>query len=153
LKIKNKIMAVKPIPEGYHTVTPFIVVKDAKRLIEFLKQAFDAETKHVSEHGGVVMHAEVLIGNSIIMLAEGSDKFPPVTANHYLYVPDTDVVYDKAIKAGGESIMAPADQFYGDRNAGVKDFAGNQWWIATHVEDVSPEEIQKRMMEANKKKS
>jgi len=143
-------MAVNPIPKGYHTVTPFIIVKDAKKLIEFLKNAFDAEVMHVSEHDGVVMHAEVKIGDSMIMLAEGSEKFPAVPANHYIYVPDTDALYKKAIAAGAESTMEPANQFYGDRNAGVKDFAGNTWWIATHIEDVSAEEIQKRMSEGRK---
>lgn len=145
-------MAVNPIPEGYHTVTPFIIVKDARKLVEFLKQAFDAEVMHVSEHKGVVMHGEVKIGNSMIMLAESSDKFPAVTANHYLYVPDTDAVYKQAIEAGAESTMEPANQFYGDRNAGVKDFAGNNWWMATHIEDVSPEEIKRRMDEAMAKR-
>ena len=145
-------MAVNPIPKGYHTVTPFIIVKDARKLIEFLKQAFGAEVMHVSEHEGVVMHGEVKIGDSMVMLAESSDKFPAVTANHYLYVTDTDAVYKQAIAAGAESTMEPADQFYGDRNAGVKDFAGNNWWMATHIEDVSPEEIQKRMDEMNEKR-
>jgi uncharacterized glyoxalase superfamily protein PhnB len=145
-------MPVNPIPEGYHTITPFIVTKEAKRLIEFLQKAFDAEVKHVSEHEGTVVHGELKIGNSILMIAEGSEKFPAVPANHYLYVPDTDSLYNKALEAGAESLMAPANQFYGDRNAGVKDFAGNQWWIATHVEDVSPEELEKRMKEAYEKR-
>jgi uncharacterized glyoxalase superfamily protein PhnB len=144
-------MAVNSIPKGYHTVTPFINVKDAKRLIEFLQKAFDAEVKGISEHEGVVMHSEILIGNSMIMLAEASDKFPAVKVNHYLYVQDTDSTYNKAIEAGGESIMEPTNQFYGDRNAAVKDFAGNQWWIATHIEDVSEEEMEKRIKAMNKK--
>lgn len=145
-------MAVNPIPEGYHTITPLIVTKEAKRLIEFLQKAFDAESRFVSEDKGKVMHAEVKIGNSFLMISDANEKFPAVPANHYLYVPDTDSVYNKAIQAGAESLMAPADQFYGDRNAGVKDFAGNQWWIATHVEDVSPEELKKRAGEAYEKR-
>jgi len=146
-------MAVNPIPEGYHTITPFLVVKDARRLIEFMKNAFDAEVNHISENDGVVMHGEVKIGNSMLMLAEENVNAPASSTGLYLYVTDTDAMYKKAIVAGGVSIMEPADQFYGDRNAGVKDFAGNNWWIATHIEDVSPEEIKRRMKEAMVKRS
>ncbi len=145
-------MAVKPIPEGFHTVTPFIVAKDTRRLMEFLKQAFGAEVTHITENDGVVMHGEVKIGDSMLMLAESSDQNPGSPAGIYLYVPDTDAVYKKAIDAGGESIMEPADQFYGDRNAGIKDFAGNYWWIGTHIEDVSADEIKKRLAEMNAKR-
>lgn len=145
-------MAVNPIPEGYHTITPFLVVKDARKLIEFMKKAFDAEVKHISENDGVVMHGEVKIGNSILMIAEENVNAPASSTGLYLYVTNTDVMYKKAIAAGAASIMEPADQFYGDRNAGVKDFAGNSWWIATHIEDVSPEELKRRMTEMNEKR-
>lgn len=145
-------MAVNPIPEGYHTITPFLVVKDARKLIEFMKKAFDAEVKHISENDGVVMHGEVKIGNSILMIAEENVNAPASSTGLYLYVNDTDAMYKKAIAAGAASIMEPADQFYGDRNAGVKDFAGNSWWIATHIEDVSPEELKRRMTEMNEKR-
>ncbi|MBN8571725.1 MAG: VOC family protein [Ignavibacteria bacterium] len=145
-------MAVNPIPKGYHTITPFLVVKDARRLIDFMQKAFDAEVMHVSENDGVVMHGEVKIGNSILMVAEENVNAPASPTGLYLYVTDTDTMYKKAIAAGGVSIMEPADQFYGDRNAGVKDFAGNSWWIATHIEDVSPEEIKRRMTEMNEKR-
>ena len=145
-------MAVNPIPEGYHTITPFLVVKDARKLIEFMKQAFDAEVKHISENDGVVMHGEVKIGNSMLMLAEENVNAPGSPTGIYLYVTDTDAMYKKAVDAGATSIMEPADQFYGDRNAGVKDFAGNSWWIGTHIEDVSAEEIKRRMTEMNEKR-
>ncbi|HLX64509.1 MAG TPA: VOC family protein [Planctomycetota bacterium] len=138
-------MAVKPIPDGFHTVTPYLLVPDGAKLIEFLKQAFAA--KEIICHktpDGRVMHAQVQIGDSMVMLAEPPPGKPASVACFYLYVPDTDALYNSAMAAGGESLMAPADQFYGDRNAGVKDAFGNQWWIATHVEDVSDEEMKRR---------
>lgn len=144
-------MPVKPIPEGYHTVTPYLVVPGAGRLIEFLKEAFKAEeVERMSQPDGTVMHAEVRIGDSIIMMGESSDKFPAMPAAIYLYVPDIDAVYKRALAAGAASTMEPANQFYGDRNAGVKDPSGNLWWIATHVEDVPREEMAKRAAAAKK---
>jgi len=80
----------------------------------------------------------------MMMLSEASEKYPPMPTSIYLYVEDTDATYEQALKSGGVSLMEPADQYYGDRNAGIKDLSGNQWWIATHVEDVSPEEISER---------
>ena len=90
------------------------------------------------------MHAEVRVGDSIIMLGESGGPFPPMPTCLYLYVPNTDAVYKASLNAGGTSIREPADQFYGDRVAGVKDPSGNQWWIATHIEDVSEEELARR---------
>ena len=144
-------MPVKPIPEGYHSVTPYLVVPGAGRLIEFLKEAFKAEeVERMSQPDGTVMHAEVRIGDSIIMMGEASGKFPAMPAAIYLYVPDVDAVYKRALAAGAASTMEPANQFYGDRNAGVKDPSGNLWWIATHVEDVPREEMAKRAAAAKK---
>jgi PhnB protein len=144
-------MPVKPIPEGYHSVTPYLVVPGAGRLIEFLKEAFKAEeVERMSQPDGTVLHAEVRIGDSIIMMGEASDKFPAMPAAIYLYVPDVDAVYKRALAAGAASTMEPANQFYGDRNAGVKDPSGNLWWIATHVEDVPREEMAKRAAAAKK---
>lgn len=142
-------MAVKPIPEGYHTVTPYLLTSDAKALIQFMSQAFDAKEK--SRHDtpdGKVMHAEMVIGDSIVMVAEATEKWTPVAAMLYLYVEDVDSVYSKAIAAGGKSLREPTNEFYGDRSAGVEDAHGNQWWMATHIEDVSPEEMEKRQKEA-----
>lgn len=144
-------MPVKPIPEGYHSVTPYLVVPGAGRLIEFLKEAFKAEeVERMSQPDGTVLHAEVRIGDSIIMMGEASDKFPAMPAAIYLYIPDVDAVYKRALAAGAASTMEPANQFYGDRNAGVKDPSGNLWWIATHVEDVPREEMAKRAAAAKK---
>jgi uncharacterized glyoxalase superfamily protein PhnB len=138
-------MAVKPIPDGYHTITPYLIVENVAQLIDFVKQAFDAEEIHrTTLPDGAIMHAEVRIGDSAVMMGQTRGMVPSMTAAFYLYVNDTDAVYQRALQAGATSIMEPADQFYGDRNAGVKDMAGNQWWIATHIEDVSPEELQKR---------
>jgi PhnB protein len=137
---------VKPIPDGYHTVTPYMVVSDASRQIDFVKRAFDAKELHRSlGPDGKVAHAEVSVGDSRIMIGGARPGQPPIPCMLYLYVADTDAAYQRTIEAGATSVMAPANQFYGDRNGGVKDADGNQWWIATHVEDVSPEEIQKRM--------
>lgn len=136
----------RPIPEGYHSVTPFLVVQGAARLIDFVKQAFDAqELERMSGPGGMIMHAEVKIGDSRVMISDATGEWTPMPSTLYLYVPDTDGSYRRALGAGATSLREPTDQFYGDRNAGVRDPAGNQWWIATHVEDVSREEMQRRM--------
>jgi PhnB protein len=146
-------MPVKPIPDGYHTITPYLMIQDSPKFIEFLNRAFDAKEIHRSEtKDGKIMHAEVKVGDSMIMLSEASSQFPAEPAKFYLYVKDTDAAYKQALAAGATSIMEPADQFYGDRNAGVKDSFGITWWIGTHVEDVSPEEIKKRMEENMKNK-
>lgn len=139
-------MAAKPIPEGYHSVTPYLTVPGVDRLIEFLKAAFDArEIGRLLRPDGGVMHAEVMIGDSKVMMGEPGCEYGPRPANLHLYVEDTDASYRRALAAGAISIREPANQFYGDRSAGVQDPSGNQWWIATHVEDVSPEELERRM--------
>ena len=138
-------MAVKPIPDGYHSVTPYLVVQGVAKLIDFLKQAFDAkEIERMAGPDGTVMHAEVRIGDSVVMMGEARGESKPMPAALYLYVNDTDVTYRRALQAGATSLKEPADQFYGDRSGGVKDPAGNQWWIATRKEDVSPEELARR---------
>jgi PhnB protein len=138
-------MAVKPIPDGFHSITPYMVVQGANKLIDFLKQAFGATEGHrTSQPDGTIMHAQLKIGDSPLMLGEAGPQWKPMPCSIYLYVKDTDATYKQAIAAGGKSLMAPADQFYGDRNAGVTDPSGNQWWIATHIEDVSDEEMKKR---------
>jgi uncharacterized glyoxalase superfamily protein PhnB len=134
-----------PVPAGYATVTPYLCVADAAKLIEFLKQAFDAQLLFKMDGpGGRIMHAEMTIGDSRIMLAQpepGKETYAMI----HLYLPDTDAVYARALAAGATSVREPADQFYGDRSAGVRDQFGNQWYIATHVEDVSQEEMERRM--------
>jgi PhnB protein len=138
-------MAVKPIPDGYHAITPYLVIEGAGKLIDFLKQAFDAqETFRMPTADGTIMHAEVKIGDSNLMMGDASEQHKPMLGSLYLYVKDADAVYKRALQAGATSLMEPADQFYGDRHASVKDPCGNTWWIATHKEDVSPEELKKR---------
>lgn len=138
-------MAVKPIPDGYHSVTPYLVVQGVAKLLDFLKQAFEAQEIHrMPRPDGSIMHAEVSIGNSIVMMGEPMGELKPTPGSIYLYVNDTDATYKRALQAGATSMTEPADQFYGDRNAGVKDPVGNIWWIATHKEDVPPEELAKR---------
>ena len=146
-------MAVDPIPNGLHTVTPYLTLSGVARLIDFLKEAFDAKEMHRSTRpDGTIMHAQVRIGDSTIMMGEIWGDFQAKTAALYLYVPDTDALYRRAVAAGATSIMEPMDMFYGDRNAGVRDFAGNEWWIATHIEDVAPDELERRAAEAMKRR-
>ena len=141
-------MPVKPIPDGYHAVQPYLMVNGAKYLLEFLKNVFDAqEVENMSEPDGTVRHAEVRIGDSTIMLADAPAQWEPTRAALYVYVPDVDATYKKALAAGASVAMEPADQFYGDRHGGVKDRFGNVWWIATHVEDVPKEEMDRRAHE------
>ena len=133
---------VKPIPKGYHTVTPYLVVRDVPRLIQFLEQAFGAtEIARAPRPDGSIMHAEVKIGDSRVMMGEPVAPTPPMPGCIHLYVVDADALYHLALQAGATSLREPTSQFYGDRVAGVQDPVGNQWWIATHVEDVSPVEI------------
>jgi PhnB protein len=139
-------MAVKPIPDGFHTVTPCLVVQEAAQLIDFMKQAFQAtEGERITRPDGAVMHAEVRIGDSVIMLGEAmGGEQQPLPGMIYLYVDDADTTYQRALRAGATSTEEVADQFWGDRAGGVKDPTGNNCWIATHKEDLSPEEIAKR---------
>ncbi len=142
-------MAVKPIPDGYHSVTPLLSVKGAAQLIDFLKKAFGAvEIYRFPAPDGSVMHAEIKIGDSIVMLGEATADCVAMPASFYVYVPDAEGAYRTALKAGGESLEGPADRFWGDRMALVKDFAGNSWMIATHVEDVDADEIERRAQQA-----
>jgi PhnB protein len=137
--------AVKPIPDGYHTVTPYLVVHGVPRLIDFLRQAFGAtELIRAPRPDGSIMHAEVAIGDSRVMMGEPTAPSPPMPSCVHLYVVDTDALYHLALQAGATSLREPTDQFYGDRMAGVQDPAGNQWWIATHTEDVPPAELARR---------
>jgi PhnB protein len=143
---------VKAKPDGYRTVTPYLVVPDAAKLIDFTIKAFDG--KQVRRHNmpdGKVAHAEVAIGDSMVMIGNSGDQWPGLKAGIHLYVDDVDAVYRRALAAGATSEREPADQMYGDRSAGVKDFAGNSWWLATHIEDVSDEEMSRRAQEASKK--
>ena len=137
---------VKPIPDGYHSLTPVVVVDGAPRLIDFLKQVFSAEEDEVYKGpDGRVIHAELRIGDSVLMISDSNLQFPAFPAMVNVYTEDVDGAYKRALNAGATSLREPSNQFYGDRTAGVKDAHGNQWWIATHVEDVSTEELERRM--------
>ena len=141
-------MTVKPVPEGYHTLTPYLIVDDVDRLIDFLKAAFDAtEKERMPGKDGRTGHADVRIGDSHVMMGRAQPEWPAQPCMIYVYVPDTDAAYARALAAGGTSVQEPADMFYGDRNAGVKDPTGNSWWIATHREDLAPEELAQRAKE------
>src|SRR5262245_40657787 len=144
---------VKPIPENYHSVTPYLVVDGAAKAIDFYKRAFKA-AEHVRMPGpeNKIAHAEIKIGDSMVMLSdpmESVHKSPktlggtPITL--MIYTEDVDTTVADAIKAGAQTLRPVEDQFWGDRMGGVTDPFGHQWFVATHIEDVSPEEMKRRM--------
>jgi PhnB protein len=137
--------SVKYIPDGYHTATPYITVNDTPGLIEFLQRAFGAtETSRINRPDGAIMHAEIRIGDSPIMLSEACQEMGPMPASLYLYLEEADAAFARAVEAGATPIMEPADMLWGDRFGCVKDAWGNQWSISTHIEDVAPEDLDKR---------
>ena len=136
---------VKAIPDGYHTLTPYLAVADGEAMLRFLEDVFAAELRErFNRLDGTLKHAELQFGDSRLMLGQGNPQFTPRPAMLYVYVPDADATYNRALAAGAKSLMAVSNQDYGDRNGGFEDPAGNWWWVATHVEDVSAEEIQRR---------
>ena len=144
-------MAVKPIPEGYSNVIPYIICKDSEKIIDFCREVFGARISDMSKlDDGTIVHATIHIRDSAVMFSEASGKYPAMPAMVNIYFEDVDSVYKKAIAAGAKPIKEPANEFYGDRSAGVMDISGNQWWFATHIEDVSAEEISKRHKELKK---
>jgi PhnB protein len=144
---------IKPVPDGYPTATPYLTIKNAAGAIDFYKRAFDAtETMRMTDPSGRIGHAEIKIGNSPIML---SDEFPDMGARSpesiggspimiHLYVEDVDKLAKQAVAAGAKLLTPVADQFYGDRGGKLADPFGHIWWIATHKEDVAPDELRKR---------
>ena len=150
---------VRPIPEGYGTVTPYLYIKGAARAIEFYQQAFGAtEVMRMTAPDGRIGHAEIKIGDSHVMLADEHLEIgarSPQTiggspVSFLVYVEDVDKVVEQAVAAGAKIVRPVADQFYGDRTGGVEDPFGHAWYIATHVEDVSGEEMQRRAEAAHK---
>jgi PhnB protein len=151
---KELSMAVKPIPDGYQTVTPYLIVSGAAKALEFYKKAFGAkERMRLASPDGKIGHAEIQIGDSVVMLA---DEFPQMGAKSpqtiggtpvgiCVYVEKVDSVFKQALAAGGKEERPVKDQFYGDRSGTLIDPFGHKWTIATHIEDVTPEEIGKRM--------
>jgi PhnB protein len=144
----------KPIPDGYHTITPYITVRGAVQAIDFYKRAFGAqEIERMTDPAGKrVMHAEIKIGDSVVMIGDESPQqgcVSPQTlggsaASLFLYVPDVDAAFKRAVDAGAKADMAPTDMFWGDRFGKLTDPFGHQWAMATHKEDLSKEEIRKR---------
>lgn len=140
---------MKGVPKGYHTVTPYLVVKGVPKLAAFLKRALGARVVElVKGRAGAVTHAEVQIGDSKVMMGEARPGVAPSPAMLYLYVADVDAAYRRAIKAGATSILKPIDQFYGDRTGGVRDAWGNQWWMATRRETLTKRELARRAADA-----
>jgi uncharacterized glyoxalase superfamily protein PhnB len=149
-------MSVQAIPKGYHTITPYMTVRDAARAIEFYKQAFGAKEKGLMKGpDGKVMHAELVIGDSIIMLADEFPEFgslsPQSTGGSgtglHIYIEDVDSAFDRAVKAGATVEMPVADMFWGDRYGKLRDPFGHKWSIGTHKADLSMEEMKKGMDE------
>ena len=150
-------MSVKPVPDGYHTLTPYLTVRDAARAIEFYKQAFGAVERGVMKGpDGKVMHAELKIGDSIIMLADEFPEFGSLSPQAYngtavglhIYLDGVDAAFERAIKAGAKVEMPVLDQFWGDRYGKLKDPFGHSWSIGTHIRDLSEDEMKKGMNEA-----
>lgn len=138
-------MAVKPIPDGYHSVTPYLAVQGVEKLIDFLTKTFDArELFRLRRADGATAHAEYKIGDSIVMMGEPMESGKAKPATLYVYVTDVDTTYRRAVQAGAKSLSQPTNMFYGDRSASVTDPCGNDWWIATHKEDVTPDEMARR---------
>jgi PhnB protein len=141
---------VKPVPDGYHSVQPYLIFKDAAAAIAFYVEAFGATEKfRMPGPGGGIAHAEILIGDSTIMLADEAPQMDAFSVEHFggtpisllIYTADCDAVYAQAMAAGALSLRAPEDQPYGDRMSGVRDPFGYKWYIATHIKDVSHEEM------------
>lgn len=142
-------MPVKARPDGYHSVTPYLVVDGAARLIDFLQQAFDAvEVERFGAPGNRIGHAELRIGDLLVMLGDARGDYKATQAMLYVYVEDVDATFQRALAAGALSVQEPTDHFYGDRSGGVKDPCGNLWYTATHIEDVPPLELKRRAREA-----
>ncbi len=153
-------MSVKPVPDGYHTLTPYFTVRDARRAIEFYKHAFGAEERGVMNGpDGKVMHAELKIGDSVIMLADEFPEFGSLSPETiggssmglHIYVDNVDQAFDLAVKAGAKVDAPVVDQFWGDRYGRLKDPFGHKWSIATHVKDMSADEMRHSMNEAMEK--
>lgn len=139
-------MAVKPIPAGYNTITPGCSVRGCAQAIDVYRKVFGAELKaRYDAPDGTVAHCELRFGDSTVMMGEASEHHPAFSAHLMIYVADCDAIYQRAVSHGFKVKEPPKNQFYGDRNARVVDPFGNEWYIATHVEDVSEEEMKRRM--------
>ena len=144
---------VKPVPDGFHTATPYLIIRGASKEIDFYKKAIGAEERfRLPGPGGIIMHAEIQVGDSVIMLADENHSMgakSPQTLNGspasiLLYVSDVDAAFKKAVNAGAREVSPPTDMFWGDRMGRIADPFGHEWSIASHVEDVPPEEMEQR---------
>ena len=141
---ENKKSMSSPAPDGYSTVCPYLIVESVEQQMEFLHEVFGAEIKEsLKNEEGIIMHGEVKIADTVIMMGRGSVGFSPHPAMNYVYVQDVNLVYKKAIQSGAISIYEPADRFYGVREAGFKDMHNNTWYAAQYVKDVSIEDMEK----------
>jgi PhnB protein len=142
----TKSKRVQPVPKGYHTVTPLLMVSDAQGLLDFIEQGLNGKTEFkMKDNDGKIVHASAKIGDSQIMLGDVMGGYEPITAMLYLYVEDADELYKQALTFKGTKAKRELrDEFYGDRSGSVEDPWGNTWWIATHIEDVSDEELRER---------
>jgi PhnB protein len=145
-------MTAKPIPEGYHALTPNLTVDRGLEALDFYAKAFGAEVVRKLVMGGKLMHAELRIGDSLFSLSDPFEEFglaapvpgEPLSASILIYTEDVDALYDRAIAAGATEINRPSDQFHGDRAGSLRDPFGHRWMLATHIEDMSEEEMQRR---------
>jgi len=137
------------VPEGYSTITPWVIVRGAARFLDFLRDVFGAEeTARIHNEDGVTIgHAEARIGDSVVMMFDAGDGWPDTPAFLRLYVPDVDAVIQRAIAAGGRTVTEPTDLFFGERVARVRDPWGNLWWLHQRYPDVAPEELARRAQE------
>lgn len=138
---------LKNPPDGYHTLTPQTIVDDAHETISFLIDVLGAEVDFIFDNDGFVMHSELLVGDSRVMVSSASEDFPAFPLLLHIYLDDVDATFAKAVEAGATPLREPEDQFYGDRTGGVRDSQDNQWWFSTPIEDVSEDEIRRRMSE------
>lgn len=143
---------VKPIPDGYHSVQPYLIFRGRAEAISFYVKAFGAKERfRVPDKEGKITHAEIEIGDSCVMMADEAPQMDAFSSEHYggspasllIYTENCDAMYTQAVAAGATSVREPADQPYGDRMSGVKDPFGYKWWIATHIEDVSIQDMEK----------
>jgi PhnB protein len=149
-------MTAKPIPEGYHSLTPNLTVANGLEALSFYEQAFGAEVIRKLVMGGKLMHSELRLGDSIFSISDPFDDFgmsapnpdDPLSASILIYTEDVDALYDRALEAGATELNRPSDQFHGDRAGSLKDPYGHRWMLATHIEDMSEEEMQRRTEEA-----
>ena len=138
-------MPTKPIPEGFHSITPYLFAEGAARLIDFISTAFEGELMFQQKRpDGTVMHATIRVGDSMLMLADPTPEFGAMPTSIYLYVPDCDAVYQRALDSGGAPVFPMMTLPSGQRYGGIKDPCGNIWWVATQVEDVPPDEQERR---------